>query len=161
MADRSRSRSPDRRGDDHQPPSDVHPSDGDNGDDMGNGPSGDEVKLYVGNLDYGAFRNDYLRYSFEDRGVPHTFSVIFTATDEARLRSEFSQFGAVTEVFLPVERGTQRPRGFGFVTLATREAAERAITQMDQSQLDGVSKRASFVEFLSINIISHLLSLSI
>lgn len=60
------------------------------------------------------------------------------ATDEARLRSEFSQFGAVTEVFLPVERGTQRPRGFGFVTLATREAAERAITQMDQSQLDGV-----------------------
>lgn len=61
------------------------------------------------------------------------------ATDEGRLRSEFSQFGPVPEVFLPVERGTQRPRGFGFVTLGSREAAERAITQMDQSQLDGVS----------------------
>ena len=61
------------------------------------------------------------------------------ATDEARLRSEFSQFGTVTEVFLPVERGTSRPRGFGFVTLASRDMAERAITQMDQSQLDGVS----------------------
>lgn len=64
---------------------------------------------------------------------------MFTATDDAKLRQEFSQFGTVTEVFLPVERGTSRPRGFGFVTLASREAAERAITQMDQSQLDGVS----------------------
>ena len=45
----------------------------------------------------------------------------------------------MTEVFLPVERGTQRPRGFGFVTLSTREAAESAISKMDQAQLDGVS----------------------
>lgn len=69
----------------------------------------------------------------------HMLSLRIAATDEARLRTEFSQFGAVTEVFLPVERGTSRPRGFGFVTLANRDAAERAITQMDQSQLDGVS----------------------
>ena len=62
-----------------------------------------------------------------------------SATDEARLRTEFSQYGAVTEVFLPVERGTSRPRGFGFVTLANRDAAEKAISSMDQSQLDGVS----------------------
>lgn len=52
MADRSRSRSPDRRADDQHHSSDAQ-NGGDNGDDMGNGPSGDEVKLYVGNLDYG------------------------------------------------------------------------------------------------------------
>jgi len=49
----------------------------------------------------------------------------------------------VSEVFLPVERGTQRPRGFGFVTMETREAAENAISKMDQSQLDGRTVRVN------------------
>jgi nucleolin len=66
-----------------------------------------------------------------------------TATDEQRLREEFSQFGTVTEVFLPTERGTNRPRGFGFVTLATRDAAEKAISKMDQAQLDGRTIRVN------------------
>jgi nucleolin len=64
-------------------------------------------------------------------------------TDETRLRDEFGQFGAVTDVFLPMERGTQRPRGFGFVTLATRDAAEKAISKMDQAQLDGRTIRVN------------------
>lgn len=58
MADRSRSRSPDRGGppgDDQQPssgaPADGGHDSGANGGDM----NGEEVKLYVGNLDYGAF----------------------------------------------------------------------------------------------------------
>merc|ERR1719223_1676282 len=119
MADRSRSRSRSPGPPADQPPADAPPaSDGaPPADDGAPAPAaapeggGDEVKLYVGNLDY--------------------------ATDETRLRDEFSQFGAVTEVFLPTERGTSRPRGFGFVTLATREAAEKAISKMDQAQLDG------------------------
>jgi hypothetical protein len=50
MADRSRSRSPDRGA----PPSDNHaPSSGD-ADGPSGGADGEEVKLYVGNLDYGA-----------------------------------------------------------------------------------------------------------
>merc|ERR1719223_1623606 len=113
MADRSRSRSRSPRPPADQPPADAPPaSDGaPPADDGAPAPAaapeggGDEVKLYVGNLDY--------------------------ATDETRLRDEFSQFGTVTEVFLPTERGTSRPRGFGFVTLATREAAEKAIYKMD------------------------------
>jgi hypothetical protein len=44
---------------------------------------------------------------------------------------------------LPIERNTQRPRGFGFVTLATREAAENAISKMDQAQLDGRTIRVN------------------
>jgi nucleolin len=65
------------------------------------------------------------------------------ATDENRLRDEFSQFGTVTDVFLPMERGTQRPRGFGFVTLSTRDAAEKAISKMDQAQVDGRTIRVN------------------
>jgi hypothetical protein len=52
MADRSRSRSPDRRATDDQHHS-ADAQNGDNGDETGAGPTGDEVKLYVGNLDYG------------------------------------------------------------------------------------------------------------
>eukprot|EP00548_Thalassiothrix_antarctica_P008954 CAMPEP_0194135402 /NCGR_PEP_ID=MMETSP0152-20130528/5504_1 /TAXON_ID=1049557 /ORGANISM="Thalassiothrix antarctica, Strain L6-D1" /LENGTH=267 /DNA_ID=CAMNT_0038831635 /DNA_START=48 /DNA_END=849 /DNA_ORIENTATION=- len=82
-----------------------------------NGVTAKEVKLYIGNLDY--------------------------ATNEDRLRQEFGQFGKVTDVFLPMERGSQRPRGFGFVTLSNRESAERAISKMDQTQLDGRTIRVN------------------
>jgi RNA recognition motif-containing protein len=42
-----------------------------------------------------------------------------------------------------MERGTSRPRGFGFVTFATRAAAEDAASKMDQSQLDGRTVRVN------------------
>ena len=42
-----------------------------------------------------------------------------------------------------MERGTSRPRGFGFVTFADRAAAEAAISKMDQSQLDGRTIRVN------------------
>ena len=42
-----------------------------------------------------------------------------------------------------MERGTSRPRGFGFVTLADRSSAENAISKMDQSQLDGRTIRVN------------------
>jgi nucleolin len=71
------------------------------------------------------------------------FDPLFAATDEQRLREEFGQFGTVTDVFLPMERGTQRPRGFGFVTFSTREAAEKAISKLDQAQLDGRTIRVN------------------
>jgi len=136
MTDRDRSRSPDPNNDGNGNHNDNnqdhhqhdHPADG--GGDSGqqqhdasqeNGEGGGDdaagVKLYVGNLDY--------------------------STDETSLRNEFGKFGTVTEVFLPVERGTQRPRGFGFVTLQTREAAENAISKMDQAQLDGRTIRVN------------------
>ena len=121
MADRERSRSPEE-GDNGHHQQDQDPQNGGGGEDPNNGddtgaPAGDGVKLYVGNLDY--------------------------ATDEAKLREEFSQFGTVTDVFLPVEKGTQRPRGFGFVTLSERVSAENAISKMDQSQLDGRTIRVN------------------
>jgi len=42
-----------------------------------------------------------------------------------------------------MERGTQRPRGFGFVTLSGRAAAEEAIAKMDQAQLDNRTIRVN------------------
>ncbi len=84
-----------------------------NGDAESSGP----VKLYIGNIDYG--------------------------TDGERLRETFEKYGNVTDAFVPMERGTQRPRGFGFVTFATREEAMGAMEKLDGSELDGRTIRIS------------------
>lgn len=64
-------------------------------------------------------------------------------TNEDKIREAFGVFGTVTDVFLPTDRDSNRPRGFGFVTLATRAAAEEAISKMDQSQLDNRTIRVN------------------
>jgi len=109
--DRSRSRSPEPRTAQSDAPADNHANDN------GGGDGADEVKLYIGNLDY--------------------------ASDEQRLRDEFSQFGTISDVFLPKERDSGRVRGFGFVTFTTRAAAEEAIAKLDQTQLDGRTIRVN------------------
>ena len=56
---------------------------------------------------------------------------------ECRLRQECGAYGEVTDVFLPVECGTNCHRGYGFVPFANGNSAQDAISKMDQSQLDG------------------------
>jgi nucleolin len=80
--------------------------------------SGEEcLKLYIGNIDY--------------------------ATDAESLRENFSKFGTITDCFCPVDRNSNRPRGFGFVTFANREDAMKAIAEMDNTDLGGRMIRVS------------------
>lgn len=58
-------------------------------------------------------------------------------TDEYGLRAAFENFGELTEVKVITDRDTGRSRGFGFVTFANPEDANRAIAEMDGSSLDG------------------------
>ena len=110
MSDRSRSRSP-------EPAAAPAPAaDASNGDapavqTASSETTGEEVKLYLGNLSYD--------------------------TDEARIQEKFREAGTVNEVFLPIDRQTQRVRGFGFCTMANRSDAEKAIQMFDGSDLDG------------------------
>ena len=55
-------------------------------------------KLYVGNLSF--------------------------KTTEDELRAAFGQFGAVTDVYVAMDKMTGRPRGFAFVTMGTAEEAK-------------------------------------
>jgi RNA recognition motif-containing protein len=57
-------------------------------------------KLYVGNLSF--------------------------KTTEDELRTHFSQFGTVTDVYVAMDRMTGRPRGFAFVTMGTGDEAKVA-----------------------------------
>lgn len=68
-------------------------------------------KLYVGNLSFN--------------------------TTEAALRDAFGVFGTLTDVHLPNDRETGRPRGFAFITFSTAEESQAAIEKMNGAQLDG------------------------
>lgn len=69
------------------------------------------VRLFVGNMPYGA--------------------------TEADLRAHFSAVGPPSQVVLPVDRETGRPRGFAFVEFLERAHAEQAIQRFNQQPFMG------------------------
>ena len=69
------------------------------------------TKLYVGNLSYN--------------------------TTENQLQDLFSQHGPVTSVDLIMDKFSGRPRGFGFVTMESKEAAEAAVQALNGKNVDG------------------------
>ena len=68
-------------------------------------------RVFVGNLSYETSQND--------------------------LETLFSQVGPVVEVVLPVDRATDRPRGFAFITFTDRRDADDAMDAMNGRDLDG------------------------
>ena len=75
-------------------------------------------RLYVGNLSY-------------------------DSTDDS-VRAAFSEDGrAVSDVQIMIDRDTGRPRGFGFVEMATDADAQAAIEALDGADLDGRSIRVN------------------
>lgn len=58
-------------------------------------------------------------------------------TTEDALRQLFEQHGQVDSAKVIMDRDTGRSKGFGFVEMATQEAAEAAIKQLDQSEFGG------------------------
>jgi cold-inducible RNA-binding protein len=69
------------------------------------------TKLYVGNLSYDVTEND--------------------------LQDHFAQYGPVTEANLMMDRMSGRPRGFAFVTMASKEGADAAIQALNGSDWKG------------------------
>jgi cold-inducible RNA-binding protein len=69
------------------------------------------VRLFIGNLPY--------------------------AASEPELREHLSSVGEPTQIVLPVDRETGRPRGFAFVDYADRAVAEAAISRFDQQPFKG------------------------
>ena len=67
-------------------------------------------------------------------------------TSEEGLRQAFGQFGEVKDAKVITDRETGRSRGFGFVTMASDEAAAEAIQAMDGAMLDGRALRVNVAE---------------
>jgi len=75
------------------------------------------VRLFVGNMPYGA--------------------------TEADLRAHFASVGEPSQVVIPVDRETGRPRGFAFVEYAERPRAEEAVQRFNQQPFMGRSLSVS------------------
>jgi RNA recognition motif-containing protein len=69
-------------------------------------------KLYVGNISFQSTQDD-IRQAFEAGGR------------------------TVTDVFIPTDRDTGRPRGFAFVEMGSPEEAQAAIEELNGTDLGG------------------------
>ncbi|PTY08777.1 RNA-binding protein [Opitutaceae bacterium EW11] len=58
-------------------------------------------------------------------------------TTEEELRSAFGAFGTVSDVYIAMDKMTNRPRGFAFVTMGTPEEAKAAAEKLNGSDLGG------------------------
>ena len=76
-------------------------------------------KLYVGNLPY--------------------------TINDAQLRDLFSEYGAIDELALIMDRDTGQPKGFAFVTFATQQAAEKALAE-NGKEIGGRTIRVNIAE---------------
>jgi cold-inducible RNA-binding protein len=63
-------------------------------------------------------------------------SLSWNVNDEG-LREAFAPFGEITEAKVIADRHSGRSRGFGFVTFAEDEAADTAIAEMNDKEIDG------------------------
>jgi RNA recognition motif-containing protein len=58
-------------------------------------------------------------------------------TTQDELQGVFAAFGAVERVSIVTDRDSGQPRGFGFVEMTERSAAEAAISQLNGTDLNG------------------------
>ena len=59
------------------------------------------------------------------------------STTEEQLRAGFAEVGQVDSAAVVMDRDTGRSRGFGFVEMATVEAAEEAINRLNGRDYEG------------------------
>ncbi len=69
------------------------------------------MSIYVGNLSYDVTRED--------------------------LEAVFNEYGRVNRVSLPMDRDTDRPRGFAFVEMAAKQEEAKAIESLDGAEWMG------------------------
>lgn len=64
-------------------------------------------------------------------------------TTQQDLETLFAGVGPISEVFLPTDRATGRPRGFAFVEFSDAATVPLAIEKLDGSELQGRNIRVS------------------
>ncbi len=74
-------------------------------------------KIYVGNLSYN--------------------------TGEDQLTELFAQYGTVLSAKIIVDRDTNRSKGFGFIEMEEDDAAEAAISTLNNQEVDGRNLRVN------------------
>ena len=60
----------------------------------------------------------------------------FTATEDG-VRAMFEAYGSVDRVSIVTDRDTGQPKGFGFVEMTNDAEAEKAISELNGTELNG------------------------
>ena len=84
-------------------------------------------------------RTDDRRSRRDDRGESNSVLVrhLNFKTSPEELKRVFSEFGEVSDVYLPLDYHSKRPRGFGFIQFTNGEDAKAACRQVDGTEVDG------------------------
>ncbi|MEE3105069.1 MAG: RNA-binding protein, partial [Acidobacteriota bacterium] len=64
-------------------------------------------------------------------------------TSQTDLETLFAEAGTISEVFLPIDRATGKPRGFAFIEFSDAAAVPVAIEKLDGADLQGRTIRVS------------------
>ncbi|KAH0467945.1 hypothetical protein IEQ34_002978 [Dendrobium chrysotoxum] len=78
-------------------------------------------------------------------------------TSEDTLTEAFSKFGQVVEAKIVMDRVSDRPKGFGFVTFASEDDAQNALERMNGKVLNG---RVIFVDIAKAKPTSYAFPIS-
>ena len=65
------------------------------------------------------------------------------ATTREEVQALFAEAGAIRDVFLPIDRATNRPRGFAFVEYESEAEANSAIERFNGHELGGRELRVN------------------
>lgn len=57
--------------------------------------------------------------------------------DSEQLNEIFSKFGKIVEAVVITERHSGRSKGFGFVEYETEEAAQKAVDELNEKEVEG------------------------
>jgi len=63
--------------------------------------------------------------------------------DNDALRSIFEAYGSVDNVNIIIDRATDRPKGFGFVEMSNDDEAQKAIDNLNDSDIGGRNIRVN------------------
>lgn len=59
------------------------------------------------------------------------------SVDDEKLREMFEKFGEITEATVIKDKFSGRSKGFGFVTFASKENADKAVAEMNEKEMEG------------------------
>ncbi len=59
------------------------------------------------------------------------------SVDQEKLKEMFSSFGEITEATVISDKFSGRSKGFGFVTFANEADAAKAVTEMNEKDVEG------------------------
>jgi len=72
----------------------------------------------------------------EEKNKLYVGNLPFSFDDDA-LKKAFEEAGEVVEAVVITDKASGRSRGFGFVTMKDEKAAEKAIKEMNEKEVEG------------------------